>query len=110
MNLSYVLSPLADQDIDEIITYIAAENPDAADTFVDELYSAFDTLSDHPDMGHRRADIIDADVRLWPFKWHYLVIYRPKNPLEIVRVASGYRDIPNMMLTMKNKASDCAPA
>lgn len=38
MAATYFLSHIAEQDIDEIITYIAQENTQAAYDFVDTLY------------------------------------------------------------------------
>ncbi len=46
MKFAYYLSHEAENDIDEIITYIAKENPSAAHKFLDSLYSAFEKLSD----------------------------------------------------------------
>ena len=81
----------------EIITYIATENPTAAHTFLDSLYDAMEKLSNNPEIGHLREDLTDKPVKFWPFKWHYLVIYKPTLPIEIVRVLSGYRDIINLI-------------
>lgn len=87
------LTPAAERDIDEIITYLAEENPKTASKFLDALFDAMEKLADHPDMGHLRQDLTDRDVKFWPFKWHYLIIYKPDDPVVIVRVLSGYRDI-----------------
>jgi plasmid stabilization system protein ParE len=97
MKFGYHLSLAAEQDIDEIIIYIARENPTAAHQFLDSLYEAMEKLSDNPHLGHLREDLTDKPVKFWPFKWHYLVIYKPVYPVEIVRVLSGYRDIINII-------------
>lgn len=91
------LSPAAEQDIDEIVTYIAKENPAAAQAFLDSLFDAMEKLADNPEMGHFRDDITDKPVKFWPFKWHYLIIYKPYIPVQIVRVLSGYRDAVNLI-------------
>ena len=91
------LSPAAEQDIDEVITYLAQENPFAAHSFLDALYVTLERLADNPEMGHLREDLTDKPVKFWPFKWHYLIIYKPTDPLEIVRVLSGFRDIINLI-------------
>lgn len=91
------LSPAAEKDVDEIITYIAEENPTAAHTFLDALFDALNKLAEHPDIGHLREDLTDKHVKFWPFKWHYLIIYKPESPIEIVRILSGYRDIINLI-------------
>jgi plasmid stabilization system protein ParE len=91
------LSPAAESDIDEVITYLAQENPKAAYSFLDALYDAMEKLANNPDMGHLREDLTDKPVKFWPFKWHYLIIYKPTSPLEIIRVLSGFRDIINLL-------------
>ena len=78
MQSSYVLSRVAEQDVDEIITYIAADNPKAAHNFVDALYDAFVRLAENPHLGHTREEITQHPVRFWPFKWRYLIVYKPK--------------------------------
>jgi plasmid stabilization system protein ParE len=97
MKFGYYLSPEAEHDIDEIITYIAQENPTAAHTFLDSVYETMEKLSDNPHLGHLREDLTDRPVKFWSFKWHYLIIYKPTPPIEIVRVLSGYRDIINLI-------------
>lgn len=97
MAAKYFLSAYAEQDIDEVITYLANENPQAANDFVDALYEAFDKLAENPMLGHVREDLTNHPVRFWTFKWHYLVIYNPVKPIEVLRVVSGYRDITNMI-------------
>ena len=92
-----VLSVVAEQDIDEIITYLGQENSVVAQTFLDALFDAMDNLAEYPELGHLREDLTDRPVKFWPFKWHYLIIYKPTSPLEIVRVLSGFRDIINLI-------------
>ncbi len=93
-----VLSVVAEQDIEEIITYLALENPVVAQTFLDALFNAMDNLVEYPELGHLREDLTDLPVKFLPFKWHYLIIYKPTSPLEIVRVLSGFRDIINLLI------------
>jgi len=94
----YFLSPVAEADIDDIVSYIADENPEAALKFLDSLYSSMETLAEHPMIGHKREDLTHQQVRFFPFKWHYLIIYQDSSPIEIVRVLSGYRDIANLLI------------
>lgn len=94
---NYFLSPLAEQDIDEIVLYIAEENKNAALRLLDSIYAAMDKLAENPMMGHKRKDLTDLPVRFWPVKWHYLIIYKDCQPIEVARVLSGYRDIANLL-------------
>lgn len=94
---TYFLSPIAEQDIDEMVSYIAQENPSAAMKLLDTLYAAMDNLASNPMLGHKREDLTNHSVRFWPFKWHYLIVYKDCLPIEIVRVLSGYRDISSLL-------------
>ncbi|MBS0351120.1 MAG: type II toxin-antitoxin system RelE/ParE family toxin [Proteobacteria bacterium] len=47
----YFLSHIAEQDIDEIITYIAQENPKSALKFLDSLYESMDLLAMNQQIG-----------------------------------------------------------
>jgi plasmid stabilization system protein ParE len=97
MSQNYYLTKIAEQDIDEIITHIGNENLTAAYEFVDSLYDAFELLADHPLLGHERKDLTSHPLRFWPFKWHYLIVYKANVPIEIARVLSGWRDIANLV-------------
>lgn len=97
MATKYYLSFAAEQDIDEIITYLAQENQNAAYKLLDALFEAMDKLADNPQLGHLREDLTNHPVRFWTFKWHYSVIYKPCEPIEIVRILSGFRDIANLL-------------
>jgi plasmid stabilization system protein ParE len=92
-----VLSQEALSDLDEIWLYIAADSPTAADRVIDEIYEAIYKLAEFPGMGHLREDLIDEPLRFWSV-YQYLIIYRPETqPIEIVRVVSGYRDITQLL-------------
>ncbi len=97
MTSNTILSLAAENDIDEIITYIAKENPAAAQSFLDSLFDAINLLADNPEAGHKRSDLTSENVKFWPFKWHYLIIYKSTSPVEIVRVLSGFRDIVSLI-------------
>jgi plasmid stabilization system protein ParE len=90
----YVLSADADCDLDEIWEYIASDSLDAADRWIGILFDGFDALAQTPGMGHRREDLTPHAVLLWPVG-AYLIIYRAdRQPIEIVAVTQGSRDIP----------------
>ena len=90
----YTLSVDADLDLDEIWEYIAADNIDAADRWIEKLFDAFEALGQTPGIGHRREDLTFYPVLIWPVG-SYLIIYRAeRRPLDIVAVTQGSRDIP----------------
>lgn len=50
-------------------------------------------LADVPGLGHVRDDLGDTSLRAWTVH-RYVIIYQPDaEPLTIVRVLSGYRDM-----------------
>jgi plasmid stabilization system protein ParE len=90
----YILGQDADLDLDEIWEYIARDNIDAADRWIEKLFDAFEALAQNPGVGHKREDLTAHPVLLWPVG-AYLIIYRAERaPLEIVAVTQGSRDIP----------------
>lgn len=90
----YVLGPEADQDLTDIWDYIAADSIDAADRWIGKLFDAFESLAQHPNLGHKREDLTTHSVLFWPVG-SYLVIYRiTPSSLQIVAVTQGSRDIP----------------
>ena len=58
--------------------------------------SAFRFLAGHPELGHVREDLLEPVVRFWPVG-AYLILYLPKNPIEILAVVHGARDVPAIM-------------
>lgn len=42
-----ILSVVAEQDVEEIITYLAQENPVVAQKFLDALFDAMDKLAEY---------------------------------------------------------------
>jgi plasmid stabilization system protein ParE len=90
----YILSVDADSDLDDVWEYIAADNIDAADHWIEKLFDAFEALGQAPGMGHRREDLTTYPVLFWPVG-AYLIVYRAeRRPIEIVAVTQGSRDIP----------------
>ena len=94
MTAGYVLGSAAQFDLEEIWEYIATGSTDAADRWIDGLFDTFDVLGRTPNIGHKREDITSWPVLFWPVG-AYLIIYRAeRNPIEIVAVTQGARDIP----------------
>lgn len=94
---AYFLAEIAEQDIDNIVSYIAQDSSKTALKFLDSLYNTMDKLAESPFMGHTREDLTNQPVRFFTFKWHYVIIYKASKPIEIVRVLSGYRDLLNLL-------------
>lgn len=89
----YEFTRLAAGDLHEIWDYIAEDDVDAADRVIAEIHRSLNILAEFPEMGHRRDDLADAALRVWPVH-SYLIVYRPdEHPLQVVRVISGFRDL-----------------
>jgi plasmid stabilization system protein ParE len=90
--MSYRISPRADADLDEIWTYIAQDDPRAADRTEQALHEAMEQLARMPGLGHHRADAGDR-YRFWRVA-SYLIAYRVEDDVvHVVRVLHGARDI-----------------
>ncbi len=88
----YRLTTRAAEGIDSIWEYIAEDSVDRADRVIEDIFNAIHLLVDSAGIGHRRDDLADETLRAWPVH-SYLIVYREKEPLEIVHVVSGYRDL-----------------
>lgn len=76
------------QDLAEIRTWIAADNPRAADRMVEKLVSACSGLSRFP---LRYPEIAARRLRKRPVG-SYLIFYRVTDKVEIVRILHAARD------------------
>ena len=100
MSLAYRLTPSALEDLDEILIFIAADKPKAADRFEFELIRTFQRLAKSPLIGIRRKDITALPVRfLTVGKFpNYVVVYRPETkPLQLIAVTCGRRDLSKLL-------------
>lgn len=59
----FVLHPEAYSDLNEIWEYIAADNLDAADRVLEEIYQAITSLVRFPGTGHSRPDLTSTPLR-----------------------------------------------
>ncbi len=92
----FKLSPEAAQDVREIWAYIAADSMKAARNFRLQTLDACQRIADNPGIGHSREDLTDKPVLFWP-AGSYLIIYVAREPVEIVRVLHGARDLPSLL-------------
>jgi|ERR1019366_619039 plasmid stabilization system protein ParE len=94
---AYVLSEDAELDLGDIWEFIAQDNIDAADRWIDKLFDAFEALGRKPGIGHERRDLTAYPVFFFPVG-AYLIVYRAiRPPVEIVAVTQGSRDIPSFL-------------
>jgi toxin ParE1/3/4 len=85
-------TPLAVEDLDGILHYIAQDRPETAVRIVAEIRQKCEFLAQHPDVGERRPEISDVH-RCWSVR-RWVIIYRVlPGSVEIHRVLDGARDV-----------------
>jgi plasmid stabilization system protein ParE len=90
----YRLMRRALRELNEIVAYVAADNPVAALRVRDWVFDACEKLGRQPGMGHRGPDITSADVRFWNIRGRFLIVYRDTTrPIEILRIFRAGRDV-----------------
>lgn len=86
------LSQFAENDLEEIWSYINEDNSQAAGTLIKELLQKFRLLAENPNLGKSRAELF-INLRSFPFK-KYIIFYAPtENGIEIFRVIHSSRNI-----------------
>ena len=89
----FVLTPRAEQEIEDIWEYIAGDNIEAADRVLDALETAMFKLAKNPGIGHWREELADRRHRFVSV-YSYLIVYRHETkPLQIIRVRHAARDV-----------------
>jgi toxin ParE1/3/4 len=85
-------TPLAAQDVREIVDYLLEHSEPAADRFTADLEAACHLLPSQPRMGRDRADLAPGVRSVVVGK--YLVFFRASDTtIEVLRVIHGARDI-----------------
>jgi toxin ParE1/3/4 len=90
--MSYRLSPLAEQDFDEMWFYVAEDaTPTIADRLIDDIIHRLDLLAEQPGMGRARPEF-GIGVRSFAVD-NYVIYYRQEgDDVLIARVLHGRRD------------------
>jgi toxin ParE1/3/4 len=89
--MPYRLSPLAEQDLEKIWSYVADDaSADRADRLLDAIVHRFDMLAEYPRMGRLRPEF-GPGVRSLAVENH-VIYYREETELLIARVLHGRRD------------------
>lgn len=97
MAKSFEISEEALFDLDDILVFIAEDNPDAAERVEEEFLKLFELIASSPGIGHFRDDIGDRSLRFTAL-YRYVVVYEPdRMPLRILRILSGYRDVARIL-------------
>ncbi len=96
----YQFTPQAVADRFEIWTFIAQDNPTAADRVEEAVYRACNFLADSPLVERMRKDLTPLPVRFWVVQpyLNYIIVYNPeKEPLQIIRILHSARDLRSVL-------------
>ena len=89
------LTEQAEADLDDVWSYIAANNLDAADRIVDAILEGSRMHVRFPNMGQIR-DELRPGLRCFVVS-PYVVFYRPiEDTIEVLRIVHGAHDITNI--------------
>ncbi len=87
-----IVSPLAEEDLEEIWSFVAEHDVEAADRLIDEITGRFDHLLAYPEAGRARHDLL-VNLRSLTVK-RYVIFYQPTDDgVEIFCVLHGSRDV-----------------
>ena len=94
MSRRYVLAPEAALDLVQIWRFIKNNaSIQMADRVEPVIRDKIAYLARNQGGGHWRKDLTDERVRFFPI-YSYLIVYRPEtNPLQVVAVLHGRRDV-----------------
>lgn len=90
----YRLTESAEADLDDILGFIAGRDGISRALHVYEAFvAAFERLADSPGIGTPKPHLTDDPVRWWPV-FRFLVVYdAEREPIDILRVIHGARDL-----------------
>jgi plasmid stabilization system protein ParE len=91
----YALTPLAQADIFEIWSFIAADSESAADRVEAAIFDACAFLAEGRLLGHSRPDLTARQARFWTLTRYpnYTLVYRPDTDPQVVAVLHGKRNV-----------------
>jgi len=100
----FILHPEAYADLIEIWEYIAADNLDAADRVLAEIYDSVASLARSPRAGHSRPDLTSRPLRFQIVR-DYVIAYGPdEKPLAVVAILHGRRN-PRVLAAILDRRS-----
>ncbi|HEY0106716.1 MAG TPA: type II toxin-antitoxin system RelE/ParE family toxin [Rhizomicrobium sp.] len=90
-----IVSPQASADIDDILAFIAADNPDAAVKYVAGLRKKAKSLGQFPRIHPLREDL-PREMRSAAYGSHVLIFRIRNSVVDVVRIVHGARDLPRL--------------
>ena len=84
-------SPTANNDLNEIIDYIAQDSPQYASLFFEQLHLKIDNLKEFPKIGRKVPELNDPDIRELILRNYRLVYKISEDKIYIIRIIHGSR-------------------
>ena len=94
--MSFRLRPKSEDDIAEIATYIASDNPRAARAWVKSIRDTRHRIGRMPGIGAPRSDIAEG-LRITPVGNYIVLCLEENGGADILRVIHGARDQANWL-------------
>lgn len=98
MGHKVVLTPQAQDDLREIVSFIARQNPERARSFGHELIDHALTLTEWPERGRMVPEISDPNVREIVHRPYRIIyeVFRSQNTVYVLRFWHGARGEPEI--------------
>jgi len=90
--LKLIISPQAREDLFDIWFYIAEDSTINADRFIDKLTKKYHWLTEFPEVGVVRNDLV-KNIQTFPVDKYMLYYKTTDKTLELVRILHGSRNI-----------------
>ncbi|MCP5116426.1 MAG: type II toxin-antitoxin system RelE/ParE family toxin, partial [bacterium] len=81
-------------DLREIRDHVSKDSPEAARRLMVRFVAAFRLLARRPELGHVREDLLTSALRYWPAGPYLVIDLADQQPIEILAVVHGARDVP----------------
>ena len=91
----FIISPAASQDLEEILDYLSQQDLRAGEQFLAEFSQKCRNLARFPNMGRSYTNLA-PQLRGVVMQSHIVFYRNSGNGVEIIRVISGYRDLPSL--------------
>jgi len=89
------ITELAESDLAKIWHYIARDNPDAADQFIDKLRVQCQRLASVPQQGRPRPEFA-VDLRSYRVGNYFIFYFPTDHGIEVAHVLHAARDLPRV--------------
>lgn len=94
--MKFRLSAAAQSDLDDCWSYIAQDNIQAAERFLDVIVEKLAMLATHPNLG-RKCMVESPGLRQFLLSSHVIFYRLEPTHLEVVRILHGARDIETIL-------------